>query len=56
MEKEQLLKCESLERKVKQLERQKEDVEESLTVEIERYKVVITRLKDDAERAKQNYV
>lgn len=55
MEKEQLLKCESLERKVKQLERQKEEVEESLTVEIERYKAVITRLKDDAERAKQNY-
>ena len=54
-EKEQLLKCESLERKVKQLERQKEEVEESLTVEIERYKTVITRLKDDAERAKQNY-
>lgn len=55
MEKEQLLKYESLERKVKQSERQKEEVEESLTVEIERYKAVITRLKDDAERAKQKY-
>ena len=55
LEKEQLLKCESLERKVKVLERQKEEVEESLTVEIERYKAVISRLKEDAERAKQNY-
>lgn len=55
LKKEQLLKCESLERKVKQSERQKEEVEESLTMEVERYKAVITRLKDDAERAKQNY-
>ena len=55
LEKEQLLKCESLERKVKVLERQKEEVEESLTVEIERYKAVISRLKEDAEWAKQKY-
>lgn len=55
MEKEQLLKCESLERKVKQLERQKEEVEESLTVEIERYKAIIKHLREDAEVAKQNY-
>lgn len=55
LEKEQLLKCESLERKVKQLERQKEEVEESLTVEIERYKAIIKHLREDAEVAKQNY-
>ena len=35
LEKEQLLKCESLERKVKLSEQQKEEVEESLTMEVE---------------------
>ena len=55
LEKEQLLKCESLERKVKLSEQQKEEVEESLTMEVEHYKAIIRRLKEDAERAKQNY-
>ena len=54
LEKEQLLKCESLERKVKLSERQKEEVEKSLTLEGERYKAIIKRLREDAEVAKQN--
>lgn len=55
LEKEQLLKCESLERKVKLSERQKEEAEEFLNVEVERYKAIIKRLREDAEVAKQNY-
>ena len=55
LEKKQLIKCESLERKVKLSEQQKEEVEESLTMEVEHYKAIIRRLKEDAERAKQNY-
>ena len=55
LEKEQLLKCESLERKVKQSERQKEEVEEYFTMEVERYKGVIRHLKEDAEKTKQKY-
>ncbi len=55
IEKEQLLKCESLERKVKLSERQKEEVEEYFTMEVERYKGVIRCLKEDAEKTKQKY-
>ena len=55
LEKEQLRKNEALEQKAKLLERQKKEMEESITMEVERYKGVIGRLKEDAEKAKQSY-
>ena len=55
LEKEQLLKCESLERQVKLSERQKEEAEKFLNVEVERYKAIIKRLREDAEVTTKNY-
>lgn len=55
LEKEQLLKCESLERKMQLLERQKDEEEKTLNAEIERYKNVIKGLRDELEITKQRY-
>lgn len=55
LEKEQLLKCESLERKVQLLERKKDEEKNTLNAEIERYKNVIKGLRDELEISKQRY-